>query len=280
MVLLEPNWTDGLTNADYYVSWDKAEPDAPEEFYKTAVSFLRHPPYWIEKPLARNSPISPEARAEIRRRILSCGSETRVYLCANTPPKVHPEMDEMFCELLERDKEGILVFLRAEYKNLRIRLQEKLGVHYKRVLFVPALAKEDAHSLLQSVDCCLDSFPLCGMSSSFDSAMLGVPIVTLPSNIPFSRWTAAIYEYIGIFGLTAKNSSDYVDIALRLASDKNWRDQLGIQLREKSSRYVESKASSDEFQKFLTHAWERKLAGLQPANWLAGEWRSSAPRCV
>ncbi|VTU15180.1 O-linked N-acetylglucosamine transferase family protein [Variovorax sp. RA8] len=275
MILLEPNWTDGLTNSDYYISWRQAEPEDPAAYYKTAVSFLEHPPYWIEKPaLSSNAwPVPPAIRAEVRRRLLNCGPDVRVYLCANTPPKVHPEMDEIFRDLLERDGSGVLVFLRAEYKNLKIRLREKLGKSFERVIFLPALSKDDAHLLLQSVDCCLDSYPLCGMSSSFDGAMLGVPIVTLPSEIPFGRWTAAIYEYIGVTGLTARDKHDYIDIAVKLAKDSAWRNEKATELRQKSSLYVESLDSSREFEEFLIEAWDRKLQGLEPTNWINGRWQ-------
>lgn len=277
MVLLEPNWTDGLTNADYYISWQLAEPKTPKAFYKSAVSFLQHPPYWIERPLLNaDSPISEEARNEVRQRLMGLGPKNRIYLCANTPPKIHPAMDETFLELLRRDDNGTLVFLRGDYppsRGLKLRLRQKLGKYYERVLFLPTLGKEDAHMLLQSVDCCLDSHPLCGMSSSFDAAMLGVPIVTLPAEIPFGRWTAAIYEYIGIYDLTAANRQEYVEIALRLAADKDWRELKSLELKEKSSSYVESNSSFDEFQDFLIQAWERKVSGLPTANWLSGQWQ-------
>lgn len=274
MVLLEPNWTDGLKNSDYYISWGLAEPQEPAEFYASAVAYFEHPPYWIEKPSSSQlQPISEEEKAEVRRRLLNCGSDTRVYLCANTPPKIHPEMDQAFADLLERDREGVLVFLRAEYKNLRLRLRRKLGAHFDRVVFVPALPREDAHKLLRAVDCCLDSFPLCGMSSSFDGAMLGVPMVTLPSGIPFGEWTSAIYKYIGVQGLTANSREDYVRIAVALAKDPEWRRRLSAELREKSSRFVESTDSSSEFQEFLLRAWERKVSGAAAANWIDGRWQ-------
>ncbi|VTU24845.1 O-linked N-acetylglucosamine transferase family protein [Variovorax sp. PBL-E5] len=276
MILLEPNWTDGLTNSDYYISWRRAEPEDPAAYYKTAVSLFEHPPYWIERPdMDDKGGISPEARAEVRKRLLDASPEVRVYLCANTPPKIHPEMDELFLKILQRDKEAILVLLRGDFppaRTLRSRLRERLGVCYDRVVFMPTLTKNDAHLLLQSVDCCLDSYPLCGMSSSFDGAMLGVPLVTLPADIPFSRWTAAIYEYIGVSGLTARDKQDYVELALRLASDAAWRSEKAAELRQKSVRYVESLDSSKEFENFLLAAWDRKVKGLPPTNWIEGQW--------
>lgn len=277
MVLLEPNWTNGLTNADYYISWQSAEPAHLSDFYKTKVSLFQHPPYWIERPEAgQKGPINLKARTEIRRRLLNAGPEAHIYLCANTPPKIHPDMDEIFREILERDKDAILVLLRGEYppaKTLQGRLRERLGDAYERVVVLSTMSKDDAHLLLQSVDCCLDSYPLCGMSSSFDGAMLGIPIVTLPADIPFGRWTAAIYEYIGVTTLIAKSRKDYVDKALRLASDKEWREQLSSEIKQKSSCYVESELASKEFEVFLLEAWNRELQGGPPTNWINGGWQ-------
>lgn len=278
MVLLEPNWTNGMRNTDYYISWKPAEPTEPADFYANAVAYLEHPPYWIERPLLNaDLPLAQAVRSETRMRLLGCDADRRVYLCANTPPKIHPDMDEMFAQLLARDPDAVLVFLRGEFppaKTLKARFESRPGLPAERILFLPTMGREDAHALLLAVDCCLDSFPLCGMSSSFDGAMLGIPIVTWPHDIPFGRWTAAIYEYIGVSGLTASSREEYLQIALRLASDPQWRHEKAVEIKRKASRYVESEASSAEFQDFLLNAWERERAGSAPANWIDGRWQA------
>ncbi|WP_170936986.1 hypothetical protein [Rhodomicrobium sp. R_RK_3] len=277
MVLLEPNWPDGIKNSDYYISWQLAEPENYRDFYKTPVSLLQRPPYWIEKtPLRDPSASAGEAGRDIRRRLLGLTPDERVYVCANTTPKIHPQMDEILLKLLETDPGGRLVFLRGDQSPaqlLKARLREKLGRHYERVIFVNSLEKDDAHALLLAADCCIDSFPICGMSSSFDGIMLGVPIVTLPADIPFGRWTAAIYQYLGITGLTAGGADDYIAIAVKLATDKDWRRAKSAELTEKASLYIENQAGFDEFQHFLLQAWRRKQAGLPPTSWVAGEWQ-------
>jgi predicted O-linked N-acetylglucosamine transferase (SPINDLY family) len=75
-----------------------------------------------------------------------------------------------------------------------------------------------------------------------------------------------------VAGLTAQDAEEYIRIALRLASDRDWRNQKSLELKEKSRRYVESLESSNEFQEFIIQAWKRKLAGLPTANWLSGRW--------
>jgi hypothetical protein len=276
MILLEPNWSNGFRNADYYISWQLAEPKNYKRFYQTPVSLMQNPPYWIEKSsLGQISPLR-ETDEEVRQRLLGLGPDERFYICPNVSPKIHPMMDEILCKLLVSDPGGRLVLLRSEHaisQALKSRIREKFVDQFERVIFLNTLNRSDAHALLLSSDCCLDSYPICGMSSSFDGLMLGVPIVTLPAEIPFGRWTAAIYEYIGVTGLTALDMDEYIGIALRLAHDKAWRLQKSAEIREKSSRYVESRASFEEFQQFLIQAWRRKQAGLPPGNWIAGKWQ-------
>ncbi|MFD1487390.1 hypothetical protein ACFSEZ_05255 [Ancylobacter vacuolatus] len=277
MVLLEPNWTDGLTNADYYISWKPAEPVDVGKFYRSKVALLEHPPYYIERHSVDE--ITESTKAELRQRLFGPGAEGRIYLCANTPPKIHPDMDGMFRRLLESDPEATLVFLRGEYppsKTLRFRLHQRLGELMNRVVFLRTLTQVDAHSLLLSVDCCLDSFPLCGMSSSFDAAMLGVPTVTLPREMPFGKWTATIYKHIGVSGLTARDEDEYLQIAHRLAKDPVWRNALGAELRQKAGPLVESAASVGAFAEFVARSWERHQAGLPPADWIDGSWQAPA----
>jgi predicted O-linked N-acetylglucosamine transferase (SPINDLY family) len=272
MILLEPNWMDGTKNLDYYISWKDAEPKNPQALYKNKVAFLKHPPYWIDKPAHLNLKHSESELNQFRKETLNISPNRKVYLCANTPPKIHPKMDAAFLGILKKDRLATLVFLRSEYPpvdTIRERLKSKLGRYYERVIFLPTLNQKDAHLLMQSADCCLDSFPICGMSSSFDASILGVPLVTLPHKNSFGSWTAAIYKHIGIKGLTAKSINDYVNIAIKLSSDKIWKKKISEEIKNKASVFIESKPAAEEFQNFIIKAWERKKGGLAAQSWVS-----------
>ena len=80
---------------------------------------------------------------------LALGEGARVYLCAQSVMKMHPEFDEVLVEILERDKDGVVVLLsnpkQAVWQNIvRDRLLGKVraaGVAETRVLFVPQLER-------------------------------------------------------------------------------------------------------------------------------------------
>lgn len=275
IVVLEPNWTDGFTSSDYYMSWLPAEPPIPERFYRSKVAYLDHPPYWIDDRFDHSVKLTELERQKILARLTGKKEGERVYLCPSTPPKLHSLMDEIILRIMERDPNAVFACLRSDFpaaRNLQIRWREKLGRNFERIRFLPTLERSDAHLLLHAVDCTIDSYPIGGMSSSFDSAILGIPTVTWPAEIPFGRWLTAIYEYIGVTGLTADSMTGYVDLAVRMANDPRWRREKSMEIRLKSHVLVENKASLEGAQTFLLAAWDRYEAGLPNANWISNRW--------
>lgn len=275
-VVLEPNWTDGFANSDYYISWRPAEPPRPEAFYRTKIAYLDHPPYWIDDHYDHDVTLSERQRQALLTRLTGKKPGQRVYLCPSTPPKLHPLMDDLVLGILKKDPAAIVTFLRNDFplaRNLHIRWREKFGKRYERIRFLQTLERADAHLLLHAVDCTLDSYPIGGMSSSFDGAILGIPTVTLPADIPFGRWLSSIYDYIGVSDLTADSAETYVNLAVRLATDRAWRRKKSAEIKSKARVLVENPASADGVQDFLLAAWKRYRSGKPNAHWISGGWQ-------
>jgi predicted O-linked N-acetylglucosamine transferase (SPINDLY family) len=276
MILLEPNWLDGTSNHDYYISWRSGEPTDVHKFYSSKLALLKHPPYWIENDSSSAKQSKPKYLSWSRPKIEGVDESQVTYLCSNTPSKIHPEMDEIFLQILTRDPNSAIIFLRTDHITFDVvkdRLYRKLGEAFSRVIFQKSLSKKEAHTLLRTVDCCMDSFPICGMSSSFDALIMGIPIVTLPFDIPFGKWTAAIYEYIGVDGLVARSKEDYISLCLRLANDKEWKQEKSDEIKKKASILLENKESAKELEQFIIAAWERKKANLPNKDWILSEWK-------
>lgn len=277
MVVLEPNWTDGFPASDYYISWKPAEPVQSGKFYHSKVAYLDHPPYWIDDRYDFQVNMTEEERLDFLKALVGAEPGDRVYLCPSTPPKLHPRMDSIILGILKRDPKALLVFLRSEFppaRNLMLRWKKRLGKRFKRIRFVETLERSNAHRLLHAADCTIDSYPIGGMSSSFDGAILGIPTATFPADIPFGRWLSSIYHHIGVSGLTAKSQDEYVELAVKLATDRAWRKQKSLEIKSKSQVFVESESSAASVQEFLLAAWDRHCAGLPPANWISDRWAS------
>jgi Flp pilus assembly protein TadD len=266
-VQCEPCYTDGLANLDYYISWAPAEPTPTSAWYTCAVALMNRPPYWVERDYV--TPATPERRA------FNLPPDARWYLFPNTPLKMHPRFDVVLAKLLAEDPDGILILLRGDWLTTRIvegRIRRAAGSAADRVHVLPTLPAARAHGLLTLADAVLDGWPLGGMSSSFAAIHAGVPTVTLPANIPFGRWLTSMYEAIGVTDLVAADQEDYVRIAIRLANEPRWRDDIAARIRARSTIFTEDRLAVRELEMFLTAAVGAAHRGERPRSWRDGHF--------
>ena len=72
------------------------------------------------------------------------------------------------------------------------------------------------------IDICLDTFPYNGMHSSFESAYMGLPLITLKNSNSFMfRAGESINMNLDQKSLIANNLDDYFDMAMNLSSSKD-----------------------------------------------------------
>jgi predicted O-linked N-acetylglucosamine transferase (SPINDLY family) len=100
-----------------------------------------------------------------------------------------------------------------------------------RVWFAPRQPFDSFLMLLRAADVVLDPLHWTGGNSTYEAFALGVPIVTWPSAFMRGRVTAAAARQAGVPEIIAASPEEYVDLALRLAHDPAWRDDLAARLR-------------------------------------------------
>ena len=62
----------------------------------------------------------------------------------------------------------------------------------------------------------------CG-NTTIDALAAGLPVVTLPGPFMRARQSAVMLSIAGVPELIARDADDYVAIAVRLATDADWR---------------------------------------------------------
>ena len=87
--------------------------------------------------------------------------------------------------------------------------------------------------VLCSADVLLDSFPFGGGNTSYQGFAAGVPIVTLAGEYLRGRGGLAHYRLMEIEGCVASSVDEYAKIALRLGTDKAYRDGIAAQIRDR-----------------------------------------------
>ena len=184
----------------------------------------------------------------------------RIYLCPQHLGKFHPDFDPVLREILERDPHGRLVITAgrrpAVLAQLQARFKRHLGRVADRVVFLPQQRGDDYHSLLESADVLLDPLHFGGVNTTYDALAQGKAIVTLPSVYHRGRYTLGCYKMMGLTDCVATSPQEYVELALRIAGDRDSREELEQKIRQASNVLFENTAAVRELQEFLVSTIE------------------------
>jgi protein O-GlcNAc transferase len=107
---------------------------------------------------------------------------------------------------------------------------ESLGLPLDRVILEPR-KRANQYVLYDRVDIALDPFPFNGGTTSLDALWMGVPVIALAGEYFTGRMGVSILNNIGLSELVAKDETDYVARATRLAADVSKRRSLRTSLR-------------------------------------------------
>ena len=78
----------------------------------------------------------------------------------------------------------------------------------------------DHLNLYKNIDISLDTFPWNGVTTSFESIWMGVPVLTMKGFNFNSRCGESINLNIGMKDLISLNHDDYINKAVKLSNDK------------------------------------------------------------
>jgi predicted O-linked N-acetylglucosamine transferase (SPINDLY family) len=93
------------------------------------------------------------------------------------------------------------------------------GIDPSRIELFDKCASADYLRLQQRADIALDPFPFNGHTTTCDSIWMGLPVVMLEGDMYASRFGGSVLANVGLEDLIARTPSQYVDIAVALASD-------------------------------------------------------------
>ena len=171
----------------------------------------------------------PAPQPPVERAQLGLPAGRRLYVCAQSLFKVHPEMDELLADVIARDPDGVLVFFQAmgrhATENLAGRLQRafaRRGIAPRGQLkFLPRMESAYFRRVLAIADVVLDTVRWSGGNTSIDAFAAGAPVVTLPGRFMRGRQTAGMLELMGMPELVASSAADYVARAVEVATDSD-----------------------------------------------------------
>lgn len=157
----------------------------------------------------------------------------------NALPKLNPALLKLWGRIVSRVDGSILLVKNKmlDHPSVRRDVSEALtaaGIPHQRQRLLGRTDPPHAHmKIYREVDLCLDSYPYNGTTTNCDSFIMGVPVVTLTGNRHASRVTCSQLHAMGLGMLAAADSDQYVDIAVRLASDMDKLNSIRRGLRER-----------------------------------------------
>jgi predicted O-linked N-acetylglucosamine transferase (SPINDLY family) len=151
-----------------------------------------------------------------------------IYLCCQAPFKYLPQYDFILAEIASRVSQAKFVFLRGTVLKPRLeRAFAAVGLNsedYCVHLNIPARLDYVMINLLSDVY--LDTFTWSGGNTSLEAIACNLPIVTCPGEFMRGRHTDSFLKLLGVTDTIAKNEAEYIDIAVKLGIDKNWRNSI------------------------------------------------------
>ncbi len=170
--------------------------------------------------------INPKS-AEARKGFITFGT-------MNNPYKYNTELLRTWAQIMRAVPGSRFLFVRPEggvpsFRRNLSKFFESEGVEARRLLFVPVRGDHLKH--YNEIDIALDTFPQTGGTTTCETLFMGVPVVSLAGAALFERLSYSNLVNAGLPDLVAFSRQGYINLALKLASDKAWRDNFRMQAR-------------------------------------------------
>jgi len=264
--------TSGLRTVDAFLALGDANAVAGNSFTERRMVTLRSAGV---APIMPRRPRDPRTRADF-----GLPDEATLYVCVQNVIKVHPAVMDAWIEgILVRDANALIVFIHAPAKPafgraLSERLHHSVPSRYTtsggdriRILpTVPEVQHGRGYNLLHHyldlvllADVVLDSYPFGGSTTTLECFAMGQPVVTLPGSELHGRITLKFYHHLGIFDTVARDSDDYVDIAVRMGMDVTLRRRLQRRVASRAGALFESAHVHDEYESMFWEAGRRAM---------------------
>jgi protein O-GlcNAc transferase len=239
--------TTGIPTIDYFLSGEHLETPEGQEAYTEQLVRLRGLQTYYTR---------PQLAGPVRNRdYFNLPGSANLYGCPQSLFKFHPHFDPVLAEILRNDPQGVLVLLEGKYHQWRElllqRWREVMPDVLDRIRFLPRMSRDDFLYLISLCQVALDPLEFGGGNTTFEALALGTPVVTLPSPYLRGRITHAQYQMMGMTECIVQAPEDYIQLALRLGTDRGYREEISKKILQRCPVLFENVDNIRAIEEFL-----------------------------
>jgi predicted O-linked N-acetylglucosamine transferase (SPINDLY family) len=249
--------TSGLPTLDYFVSAECFEPAAAQDHYAEQLVLLPRLGNRIQSMMQPGN--DPEFSG------IDIDFEKPIVICPGTPFKYQPADDHVLSEIARRVPSAQIIFFRAsgaalatgaaltDLLQLRLTREfESAGLDVAdHVRFIRWLNFQEFHHLLRKADVMLDTIGFSGFNTAVQAIECGLPIVTREGRFLRGRLASGVLRSMDLTELIVETKPDYVSLAVRLLTDRNYRVHIRHEIQRRRSVLFDDQSTMASFQDFL-----------------------------
>lgn len=246
--------TSGLPTIDYYLSGEMMEPENGQAHYSERLVRLPNIGLCYEKP-SISEPTKNRLDFQLR-------EDAVIYLSCQSLYKYLPQFDHIFARIAQRVPEAQFVFIgnrvtgiTAQFQARICRVFANLDLNSKDYcVFLPQQNHVDYINLNLVSDIFLDTFSWSGGNSTLEAIAYGLPVVTCPGEFMRGRHSYGILKMMGVTETIAQDEAEYVEIAVKLGLDPDWRQALVRKIYERHSWLYDDRTCVTALESFYKSA--------------------------
>lgn len=237
--------TTGIDTVDQFFTSAWMEPENCRDHYSETPILVEGLAIAYAEERTRHTPVS---RSEV-----GLPETGAIYLCGQTPVKMHPAYDRMLGDILEQDPTGTVVLFDAPgiYSNMSKGLLERLrraNADRPQIMdqlrLLPRMPLERYLGVMRQADVVLDTIHFNGGNTTMQSLALGQPLVTYPTDMMRGRVTLSPLIAMGMREeLEATSPEDYVNRVLTLGRDRDRAGDLRRRLLDAAPALIDSRTA-------------------------------------
>jgi len=144
----------------------------------------------------------------------------------NNNIKINDKTLTTWAQILELAPNTVLLFKNGQtglvsYQERIVNVFKKNNIDETRIIFEPSSPKNEYLNVFNRIDIALDPFPVGGGTTTHETLMMSVPLISLCGNRLAHRGSASILQITGLGELVANNESEYISKAIDLIHSPN-----------------------------------------------------------